>query len=421
MPLTRARGGTDQGGEPSGDEPSDGSSCSQSSEGSAHGGAPAIGTEQGGTPGTSGPNNLVPEVGRTLTSSREGGALLHAKVRHVFTGQGTPTWKAFSRNIIGAKELNGWSDAQALRHLTLNLDGRAADFVEALPESAQTQLEELMRRLDLRFGTRNVIRAKTALEARRRQTGEDFRDYAEDVRSLTRIARPEFSKEVIDALAADKLLRYLARTAWWQPKKSSAGLPFDTLVEQALECEELSSERAQLRGSGQEYTVASLIPDEEEDEDEPASPMGRRAREAQKPRETTPGWVAGLQTGMGDIAGRVDRMDGKVTQVGERVTHVGERVTQVREEANKNMKTLQSEMGELRSTVGGLAGRVAQLESDVGQLRTGGGRGSGQGTRYGAAPPPRACYMCDRRGHLVRDCPEITRARQTRGLNSNAP
>ncbi|CAM9780321.1 unnamed protein product [Lampetra fluviatilis] len=151
-----------------------------------------------------------------------------------------------------------------------------------------------MRRLDLRFGTRNAIRAKTALEARRRQTGEDFRNYAEDVRSLTRIARPEFSKEVIDALAADKLLRYLARTAWWQPKKSSAGLPFDTLVEQALECKELSSERAQLRGSGQEYTVASLIPDEEEDEDEPASPIGRRAREAQRPRETNPGlgsWV----------------------------------------------------------------------------------------------------------------------------------
>ncbi|CAN0416987.1 unnamed protein product [Lampetra fluviatilis] len=57
MPLTRARGGGDQRGEPSGDEPSDGSSCSQSSEGSANGGAPAIGTEQGGTSGTSGPNN----------------------------------------------------------------------------------------------------------------------------------------------------------------------------------------------------------------------------------------------------------------------------------------------------------------------------------------------------------------------------
>ncbi|CAN0356941.1 unnamed protein product [Lampetra fluviatilis] len=70
-----------------------------------------------------------------------------------------------------------------------------------------------MRRLDRRFGTRNAIQAKTALEARRRQPGEDFRDYAEDVRSLTRIARPEFAKEVIDALAADKLLRYLARTA----------------------------------------------------------------------------------------------------------------------------------------------------------------------------------------------------------------
>ncbi|XP_078458755.1 uncharacterized protein LOC144723702 [Lampetra planeri] len=405
MPLTRARGGTDQRGESSGDEPSDGSSGSQSSEGSTNGRAPAIGTEQGRTSGTSGPNILVSEVVRTLTSSREGSALLHAKVRHVFTGQGTPTWKAFSRNIIGAKELNGWSDAQALRHLTLNLEGQAADFVEALPESAQTQLEELMCRLDRRFGTRNAIQAKTALEARRRQPGEDFRDYAEDVRSLTRIARPEFAKEVIDALAADKLLRYLARTAWWQPKRGSAGLPFDTLVEQALECEELSSERAQLRGSGQECTVASLIPDEEEDEEEPANPIRRRAREPQRPRETIPGWVARLQTGMGDIAGRVDRMDGKVTQV--------------REEANKNVKTIQFEMGELHSTVGGLAGKVSQLESELEQLRT--GRGSGQGAHYGAATPPRTCYVCDRRGHLRRDCPQPARARQMHRSNTKVP
>ncbi|XP_061428279.1 45 kDa calcium-binding protein-like [Lethenteron reissneri] len=79
MPLTQARGGADQGREPSGDEPSDGSSWSQTSEGSANDGTPAVGEQQGGTAGASGPNNMVSEVVRTLTSSREGGVLLHAK------------------------------------------------------------------------------------------------------------------------------------------------------------------------------------------------------------------------------------------------------------------------------------------------------------------------------------------------------
>ncbi|CAN0153147.1 unnamed protein product [Lampetra fluviatilis] len=51
-----------------------------------------------------------------------------------------------------------------------------------------------MRRLDQRFGTRDEEEAKSALEARRRQPGEDLRDYAEDVRELTKIARPGWSR-----------------------------------------------------------------------------------------------------------------------------------------------------------------------------------------------------------------------------------
>ncbi|XP_078472915.1 LOW QUALITY PROTEIN: uncharacterized protein LOC144734543 [Lampetra planeri] len=297
----------------------------------------------------------------------------------------------------------------------MNLDGRAADFVEALPASAQTQLEELMRRLDQRFGTRDEEEAKSALEARRRQPGEDLRDYAEDVRELTKIARPGYATEVIEELAAEKIQRYLSRTAWWQPDVSCPRLPFNTLVERARKCERIHSERAQLRGLGRERAIACLLSEDEEEEQELARTVRGREREPPVSRETTPGWVAGIQTGIKDVSGQVTQIDNKVNQV-------GERVTQVREETNKNMtklqtsvETIRSEMGDLRATVGGLSGRVARLEAEGGQRRNGGG-GSGQGAHYGAAPPPRACYMCDRRGHLVRDCPEITRARQTRGL-----
>nr|XP_032820848.1 uncharacterized protein LOC116948355 [Petromyzon marinus] len=204
------------------------------------------GAQENGESRGSSPNNLASEAARTLS------ALPHAKIRHVFTGQGIPSWKTFARNVTRAKKINGWTDAQALEQLTIHLDGRAADYAEALPAGTQTQLAELMHQLDLRFGTRNEEEAKAALEARRRQPGEDLRDYAEDVRSLTQIARLGYTTEAIEDLAAEKIQRYLVRTMWWHPDLSGTRLPFNTLVERARKCERLASERAQLRGLGRE-------------------------------------------------------------------------------------------------------------------------------------------------------------------------
>nr|XP_032820230.1 uncharacterized protein LOC116948047 [Petromyzon marinus]XP_032820231.1 uncharacterized protein LOC116948048 [Petromyzon marinus] len=352
--------------------------------------------------GDGSPHSLASEAVRTL-------ALPHSKIRHIFTGRGTPSWKAFARNVLGSNEINGWTDAQALRQLNMNLDGRAADFVEALPASAQTQLEELMRRLNLRFGMRDE-EAKAALEACRRQPGEELRDYAEDVRELTKIARPGYTTEVIEELAAEKIQRYLTRMVWWQPDMNCMRLPFNALVERARKCERISSERAQLRGLGRERTIASLSTEEEEEEQELARAVRGREREPPASRDTTPGWVAGIQTGIKGVAGQV-------TQVGDRVTQVDNKVTQVR----THMTALQTTVETVQTEIGGLARRVARLEAESGQRRTGRERGSGRGDFYGAAALPRTCYLCDRQGHLVRDCPQIARTRNAPGLNANAP
>ncbi|CAN0431429.1 unnamed protein product [Lampetra fluviatilis] len=134
-----------------------------------------------------------------------------------------------------------------------------------------------MRRLDQRFGTRDEEEAKSALEARRRQPGEDLRDYAEDVRELTKIACPGYTTDVIEELAAEKIQRYLSRTAWWQPDMSCPRLPFNALVERARKCERIHSERAQLRGLGRERAIASLLSEDEEEEQELARTAPDRA------------------------------------------------------------------------------------------------------------------------------------------------
>ncbi|XP_061427715.1 uncharacterized protein LOC133354681 [Lethenteron reissneri] len=84
------------------------------------------------------------------------------------------------------------------------------------------------------------------------------------------------------------------------------------------------------------------------------------------------------------------------------------------------MTALETIVETVQAEVGGLTGRVALLEAEYEQQRTGGG-GSGQRAHYGAATPPRACYVCNRRGHLRRDCPQVARARQELRSNTKAP
>ncbi|CAM9781791.1 unnamed protein product [Lampetra fluviatilis] len=97
-----------------------------------------------------------------------------------------------------------------------------------------------MCKLERRFGAYDEEDAQAALEARRRQPGEDLRDYAEDVRMLTQLAYPEYEAKIIEGLAAGKIQRNLARTPWWQPNVDGACLSFNTLVERARKCEKLS-------------------------------------------------------------------------------------------------------------------------------------------------------------------------------------
>ncbi|CAN0240323.1 unnamed protein product [Lampetra planeri] len=170
-----------------------------------------------------------------------------------------------------------------------------------------------MRRLDQRFGTRDEEEAKSALEARRRQPGEDLRDYAEDVRELTKIARPGYATDVIEELATEKIQRYLSRTAWWQPDMSCPRLPFNTLVERARKCEIIHSERAQLRGLGRERAIASLLSEDEEEEQE----LARTVPATTPPETVTPGdWLRELVAG---ITGATSLVEGEVNGVRTRI------------------------------------------------------------------------------------------------------
>ncbi|CAM9493899.1 unnamed protein product [Lampetra planeri] len=167
-----------------------------------------------------------------------------------------------------------------------------------------------MCELERRFGAYDEEDAQTALEARRRQPGEDLRDYAEDVRMLTQLAYPEYEAKIIEGLAAGKIQRYLAHTSWWQPNVDGTRLSFNTLVERARKCEKLSGERAQPRGRGRECAVASLLSDEEEEI--------AIAVPATTPTETvTPGdWLRELVAG---ITGATSLVEGEVNGVRTRI------------------------------------------------------------------------------------------------------
>ncbi|CAM9701087.1 unnamed protein product [Lampetra planeri] len=97
----------------------------------------------------------------------------------------------------------------------------------------QVYLGELMHRLGQCFGACDREEAKAALNASRRQPGEDLHGYAEDVHSLMQSARSGYAAEIIDDFAAEKVQQYLIRTAWWQPDANCPYPTLNTLVKHA--------------------------------------------------------------------------------------------------------------------------------------------------------------------------------------------
>lgn len=120
---------------------------------------------------------------------------------------GEDSWRSYRAHYERVASINGWTAAEMLDFLWINLTGIALSFVEGLSEEKQSSYDKLCVALDLRFGAERLAPIQKAeLLSRKRMPGEPLAALGQAIRHLTRCAYPSFPMNVIEELAIERFL-----------------------------------------------------------------------------------------------------------------------------------------------------------------------------------------------------------------------
>ena len=114
---------------------------------------------------------------------------------------GSSSWKLFRDHFNRVAKVNGWTtNDELVQHLTLSLEGQAAEVLRDFDDTAATALTDLWARLRHRFGEVDGERdAMRKFESRRQSDSESLVEFEQSLRSLYREAWPNASSDQRDA------------------------------------------------------------------------------------------------------------------------------------------------------------------------------------------------------------------------------
>jgi len=114
---------------------------------------------------------------------------------------GSTSWKLFRDHFGRVAKVNAWtSDEDLVQHLTLALEGPAAEVLRDFDDTSSTALAELWSRLEHRFGEVDSCRdAMRKFEARRQSDSESIVEFEQALRILHKEAWPSATTDQRDA------------------------------------------------------------------------------------------------------------------------------------------------------------------------------------------------------------------------------
>ena len=114
---------------------------------------------------------------------------------------GSTSWKEFRGHFGRVAKVNGWTtDDDLLQHLTLALEGPAAQVLRDFDESSPTALTDLWQRIERRFGQVDGQRgAMRRFESYRQSDAESLQEFEQHLRNLHKEARPTMAMGQRDA------------------------------------------------------------------------------------------------------------------------------------------------------------------------------------------------------------------------------
>ena len=123
---------------------------------------------------------------------------------------GNTSWRNYQAYYERVAAINGWNKDAMLDFLLINLTGVAQSFVDVLPEHKRSTYDQLCVAFDQCFGAERFTSIhKAKLLSRTRKEGEPLAVLGEDIRCLTQLSYPQFSRDVIEELAVERFLDVL--------------------------------------------------------------------------------------------------------------------------------------------------------------------------------------------------------------------
>jgi hypothetical protein len=127
------------------------------------------------------------------------------------TFDGTIPLREFLLQFNFIADANSWSRREKALALVSCLRGKARSVLESLENFDRLEFDELVSKLELRFGEGlNSINSYSLFTNRRQKFGEDFAAYGAELERLARLAYPECPFAVRDKIACAQFVSALA-------------------------------------------------------------------------------------------------------------------------------------------------------------------------------------------------------------------
>jgi len=154
------------------------------------------------------------------TTSATAPVVVVRQLQTVHPYNGTTSWKLFRDHFNRVAKVNGWtSNDDLIQHLTLLLEGAAAEVLRDFDDTASTALTDLWAKLEHGFGEVDSCReAMRKFEIRRQSDSESLVEFEQALRILHKEAWPSataserdapLKRRFEDGVASTELLQYL--------------------------------------------------------------------------------------------------------------------------------------------------------------------------------------------------------------------
>jgi len=152
-------------------------------------------------PPTSNGSTTSPSSSTTSASPSSPPVVVVRQFQTVRPYSANTSWKLFRDHFRQVAKVNSWTTPDELiQHLTLSLEGPAAELLRDFDDTAPTAVNDLWERLNHRFGdVDECSEAMRTFEARRQSNTESLVEFEQALRSLFKVAWPTASSETRDA------------------------------------------------------------------------------------------------------------------------------------------------------------------------------------------------------------------------------